>query len=134
MIAVDSSVWIDFIAGRPTPQSLFLKQSLLREPGQIALIDVVFTEVMRGLHDKDVQRIEANLLQLTVLRMEWLRDFRAAAGLYRAARKSGVTIRGTVDCMIAAVCIREGALLLHTDADFDRLSEISELATIQVPE
>ena len=132
MIAVDSSVWIDFIAGRPTPQSLYLKNSLRIEPSRIALVDVVFTEIMRGLHEKDVQRIESELLKLTVLRMEWLRDFRAAAGLYRAARKSGVTIRGSVDCLIAAVCIREGASLLHADTDFDRLSEISELATIRV--
>jgi len=132
MIAVDSSVWIDFISGQPTPQSLFLKHSLRHEPGRIALVDIVFTEVMRGLHEKDVQRIETTLLELPVLRMEWLRDFRAAAGLYRAARKSGVTIRGTVDCLIAAVCIREGASLLHAGMDFDRLSEVSELTTIKV--
>jgi hypothetical protein len=132
MIAVDSSVWIDFIAGRPKPQSLLLKNYLSRSPSQIALIDLVFTEVMRGLPDKDIPRIEATLLELPVFRMEWVRDFRAAAGLYRAARNSGVTIRSTVDCLIAAVCIREGASLLHTDIDFDRLSEISELATIKV--
>ena len=118
--------------GRPTPQSLYLKNHLLRSPSQLVLIDIVYTEVVRGLRDKDVARIESTLLDLTVLRMEWIRDFRAAAGLYRAARKSGVTIRGTVDCLIAAVCIREGVSLLHSDADFDRLSEISELATIKV--
>jgi hypothetical protein len=132
MIAVDSSVWIDFIAGRPTPQSLYLKNHLMRSPSQIVLIDIVFAEVMRGLQEKDVARIESILLDLSVVRMEWVRDFRAAAGLYRAARKSGVTIRGTVDCLIAAVCIREGVSLLHADADFDRLSQMTELATIKV--
>lgn len=58
-------------------------------------------------------------------------DNRAAAGLHRAARESGVTIRGTVGCLIAAICIREGATLLHADADFDRLAEISELSTVR---
>jgi hypothetical protein len=131
VIAVDSSVWIDFLAARPTPQSLLLKGYLAEYPEQVVLVDVVLTEVLRGLRDEDVARIESTLLELDVLRLQWVSDYRAAAGLYRAARRSGVTIRGTVDCLIAAICIREGATLLHADADFDRLAEISELSTVR---
>ncbi|HEX5402439.1 MAG TPA: PIN domain nuclease [Pseudonocardiaceae bacterium] len=132
MIAVDSSVWIDFFAGRATPHVNLLDGYLERYASEIALVDIVLTEVSRGLNDRDVHRVEGLLLDLDVLRMQWISDFRAAAGLYRAARNSGVTIRSTVDCLIAAVCIRENVPLLHADADFDRLAEISELTTIRV--
>ncbi len=132
MIAVDSSVWIDYLGARPTPQTLLLKGYLTRNPSEIVLVDIVLTEVLRGLREEDVRRIETALLELDVVRMQWVADFRAAAGLYRAARTAGFTIRGTVDCLVAAVCIREGVTLLHRDTDFDRLADISELSTIRV--
>ncbi|HEY3610178.1 MAG TPA: PIN domain-containing protein [Pseudonocardiaceae bacterium] len=132
MIAVDSSVWIDFLAARPTPQARLLENYLTQKPSEIALVDIVLTEVLQGLPPDRVAQIESVLLDLEVLHLRWISDFRAAAGLYRAARKSGVTIRSTIDCLIAAVCIREQATLLHTDGDFDRLAELSELATIKV--
>lgn len=47
--------------------------------------------------------------------------------MYRAARVHGHTIRRTLDCLIASVCVREGAALLHADADFDRLALASAL-------
>jgi predicted nucleic acid-binding protein len=132
MIAVDTSVWIDFFADRPTPQVNLLDGYLTRFPGEIALVDVVLTEVLRGLKNKDVPRVESVLLDLDVLKLQWITDFRAAAGLYRAARQSGVTVRSTVDCLIAAVCIREDATLLHADVDFERLAGITHLSTIKV--
>jgi len=62
-----------------------------------------------------------------VLRLEGLDDFSLAASLYRTARAKGVTIRKTLDCLIAAPCVRTGAPLLHSDADFDRLASCSSL-------
>jgi predicted nucleic acid-binding protein len=60
-------------------------------------------------------------------KQESLEDFVLAASLYRTARDQGVTIRNTLDCLIAAPCIRTGAPLLHADADFDRLASCSPL-------
>ena len=57
---------------------------------------------------------------------------RSAAQLYRRARASGVTIRKTLDCLIAAPCIRTGAPFLHADADFDRLASCSGPSDIRV--
>lgn len=130
MIAVDSSVWIDFLADRSTPQVAVLESYLMRDPSGVALIDVVLTEILRGLREDEVGRVESQLVELDVLRMEWMTDFQKAASLYRAARKKGVTIRSTVDCLIAAVCIRAGVPLLHCDADFNRIASFGELATI----
>jgi predicted nucleic acid-binding protein len=132
MIAVDSSVWIDFLADRTTPQVHLLEGFLARNASEIAMVDIVLTEVLQGLRSEAVQQVESTLLDLDVLHLRWISDFRAAAGLYRAARDSGVTIRSTIDCLIAAVCIREEVTLLHNDADFDRLAEISELSTVRV--
>jgi predicted nucleic acid-binding protein len=54
-------------------------------------------------------------------------DFVLAASLYRTDRAAGVTIRKTLDCLIAAPCVRTGAPLLHDDADFDRLASCTSL-------
>jgi len=131
MIAVDSSVWIDFFNGRPTAQVGMLKQIIRQQPDQVALVDVVFAEVMQGLREDRAWQIDRLLCALPVLRSEWKHDYKAAVGLYRAARKSGFTPRGTGDCLIAAVCIRADVPLLHCDKNFDRMAQISELSVIR---
>ena len=68
-----------------------------------------------------------------ILRLDGLDDFVLAAELYRAARKAGVTIRKTLDCLIAAPCVRTGAPLLHADADFDRLARCTSLRIWEPP-
>jgi predicted nucleic acid-binding protein len=89
---------------------------------------VIFTEVLQGLgSDDDAALVERHLRAFPVLRLEGLEDFALAAGLYRAARAEGVTIRKTLDCLIAAPCVRTGAPLLHSDADFDRLASCTPL-------
>jgi predicted nucleic acid-binding protein len=59
--------------------------------------------------------------------LETLDDFALAASLYRSARRAGVTIRKTLDCLIAAPCVRARAPLLHDDSDFDRLASCTPL-------
>ncbi len=130
MIAVDSSVWVDFLHARITPEVRVLKQFLRQQPDQVAMIDVVFTEVLQGVRDDRLRRVEELFSGLPVLRSEWKHDYRAAVGIYRAARRSGFTPRGTTDCLIAAVCLRADVPLLHSDADFDRLAEITALSVI----
>jgi predicted nucleic acid-binding protein len=71
--------------------------------------------------------VERHLRAFPVLRLEEFEDFALAAALYRGARAAGVTIRNTLDCLIAAPCVRTGAPLLHDDADFDRLASCAPL-------
>ena len=131
MIAVDTSVWVDFLRGQPTPPVKVLRELVATKPNEVVLVDVVLTEVLRGLREEDVQRVEQRLFAFNILRLERIADFRAAADLYRAARRTGMTIRSTIDCLIAAVCIREDVPLLHSDVDFDRLAKITTLRTVQ---
>ncbi|MGH2743061.1 MAG: type II toxin-antitoxin system VapC family toxin [Thermoleophilaceae bacterium] len=127
MIVVDTSVWIDVLGGRRTRQALRCVE--LIEGGEpVALTDVIFTEVLQGLRsDDEVRLVERHLRAFPVLRLEGLDDFALAASLYRLARSEGVTIRKTLDCLIAVPCVRTGAPLLHADADFDRLASCTPL-------
>ncbi len=127
MIVVDTSVWVDFLGGRRTRQALRCAE-LIEGGAPVALTDVVFTEVLQGLpSEEDVQLVERHLRAFPILRLGGLDDFALAASLYRTARSEGVTIRKTLDCLIAAPCVRTGAPLLHADADFDRLASCTSL-------
>lgn len=133
MIIVDTSVWIDFFRGKPTPAVLHLKELAAEQPGSIALVDLVLAELLQGVRtETDAARVEARLSKFDMFRLTHMADFRAAAGLYRAARRAGITIRSTIDCLIAAVCIREDVPLLHSDRDFERLEQLTTLAVVKV--
>jgi predicted nucleic acid-binding protein len=127
VIVVDTSVWIDVLNDTPTPQATHCVE--LIEAGQpIALTDVILTEILQGLRsDREAARVERHLRAFPILRLAELDDFVLAAKLYRAARRAGVTIRKTLDCLIAAPCVRTGVPLLHADADFDRLAACTSL-------
>jgi len=132
-VIVDTSVWIDYFAGRGTWQVALVVEELEAER-PVGLTDFVYTEILRGIrHDSDLLAVERQLLALDILQVAGLDDFRAAALLYRAARRRGLTIRRTADCLIAAVCIRAGRPLLHADVDFDRLAEVSALEIVKGP-
>jgi predicted nucleic acid-binding protein len=127
VIVVDTTVWIDFFNGRDELHVDRLAAMIEADAG-IALTDVILTEVLQGIRDESqVRLVDERLCAFDVLRLESLDDFRRAAQLYRAARGHGVTIRRTIDCLIASVCIREQLPIMHNDADFDQLAEHSEL-------
>ena len=127
MIVVDTSVWIDVLNDTPAPQAQRCVQ-LIESGEPIALTDVILTEVLQGLRsDREAALVERHLRAFPILRLEELDDFVLAAKLYRAARRAGVTIRKTLDCLIAAPCVRTGAPLLHADGDFNRLATCTPL-------
>lgn len=127
MIVVDTSVWIDVLNEVDSPKASRCTE-LLKDGAPLALTDVIFTEILQGFRlEPDARRVEKHLRAFPVLRLEELDDFVLAAELYRKARRSGVTIRKTLDCLIAAPCVRNGAPILHADDDFDRLASCTEL-------
>jgi len=127
VIVVDTSVWIDVLGGRRTKQALRCVE-LIKAGEPVALTDVIFTEVLQGFRSEtEAELVERHLRAFPILRLEGLDDLALAARLYRVACGEGVTIRKTLDCLIAAPCVRTGAPLLHADADFDRLASCSPL-------
>ena len=127
MIVVDTSVWIDVLNEEDSLQAGRCI-GLIEDGAPIALTDVVFAEVLQGLrNDREASRVEGYLRLFPILRLETMEDFALAARLYRQARRAGVTVRKTLDCLIAAPCVREDAPLLHADEDFDRLASATGL-------
>lgn len=128
MIVVDTSVWVDFFAGRgDTPHVAELVRLIDADAG-VALTDVILTEILQGLRgESTVRRVDERLAAFDILQLRALGDFRTAAALYRQARRGGKTIRRTLDCLIAAVCVREGCAILHHDRDFDQLAQVTDL-------
>lgn len=92
---------------------------------ELAFTEPVLMEVLAGARnparERDLRRL---LLRHSLLPFEAVSDFEAAAHIYGACRRVGVTPRGMIDCMIAAVAQRRGAVLLSWDADMDRLAHV----------
>jgi hypothetical protein len=127
VIVVDTSVWIDVLNGVDSPAATECIR--LIEAGEpVTLTDIIFAEILQGLRDEDeAAQVEVHLRAFPVLRLQGLEDFALAAEIYRTARRHGVTIRKTLDCLIAVPCVRAGAPLLHADTDFDRLASCTPL-------
>lgn len=127
MIVVDTSVWIDVLNEVDSAKGRRCVQ-LLGDRAPVALTDVIFTEILQGFgKERDARQVEKHLRAFPVLRLANLNDFALAAALYRKARRAGITIRKTLDCLIAAPCVRDGVPILHADDDFDRLATCTDL-------
>lgn len=115
---VDSSVWIDFLRDLDTPQTDRLIR-LLRST-KIMTADLVLTEVLQGVRDEKAHRRAFELLTLPgVLCISSEQVAVEAARNYRVLREKGITIRKTIDTLIATRCILDGIPLLYADRDFD---------------
>ena len=128
MIVVDTTVWIDFLEARGTAFDRHLTE-FLENDAPIALIDIVYCEVLQGIRDDEAyHRTRVSLLAHPILRPRGLETFESAANLYRTARRRGLTVRRSVDCLIAATCLEAGVEIYHNDRDFDALARVSDLA------
>lgn len=122
MILVDSSVWIDYFRGVVTPQTNRLDSLLGTE--LIATGDLILTEVLQGfVSDKDFNRARKLLTALIIVDLAGQRIAIQAAKNFRTLRAAGVTVRKTIDTVIATYCIENKVPLLYSDRDFDSFVE-----------
>ena len=130
MILVDTTVWIDFFAGRPRHHVATLEQ-LLQTGQDICICGIVLAEVLQGIRsDSEHARTKdyfESLLFLPMTRATFLRSSQT----YRALRKKGFTIRTPLDCMIASVAIEHRVPLLHNDRDFDKIANHTDLEVLK---
>jgi predicted nucleic acid-binding protein len=122
MILVDSSVWIDYFSGIANPSTERLDTLLGVEP--LVTGDLILTEVLQGFAaEREFRQAKALLESFDVVSMAGHEVCLQAADNFRALRRKGVTIRKTIDTIIATCCIRNGYVLLHNDRDFDAFVE-----------
>lgn len=119
MILVDTSAWVEFLRDTGSPTCREVDRLL---GGELATCDPVRMEVLAGaLNLRHANQLRGLLATTRTLRTDPA-DYDAAANLYRTCRQGGETVRRMIDCLIAAVALREGASVLHADNDFDVLS------------
>ena len=118
MILVDSSVWIDYFRGNDTRQAGKLDTLLGTEP--LAIGDLILAEVLQGFDsDRDFDQARTLLTSLVVIDIGGRDMAIQAARNHRTLRSLGITVRKTIDTMIATRCIESGHMLLHADRDFE---------------
>lgn len=128
MILVDSSVWVNYFNGISTWQKDLLDHYLSNVP--VIIGDLILVEVLQGFRSNKDYEIAKDFLSALLFRQ--IGGFNVAvqsAQNYRVLRKSGITVRKTIDIIIATFCIIEGLTLLHDDRDFDPMVSHFSLKT-----
>lgn len=124
MILVDTSAWVEFDRATGSPVDTRLTE-LIAATDDVAVSEPVIMEVLAGARDdrraNDLRRL---MDRFQLIRFDASVDFDGATHIYRMCRRSGVTPRGMVDCMIAAVALRNGAAVLAADSDFGRVANV----------
>lgn len=129
MILVDTSAWIEFLRGSGHSAHVTLKYHLTQR-SPVVTTEVVIMELLAGTRSRrEHSRLRVRLLAFPQLTLRGLPDFEHAAELCRSCRRTGETVRKLIDCLIAAVAIREGATVLHNDKDFEVLARCTRLRT-----
>ena len=130
---VDSSVWIDgFNPKINTPEKEFLKQLIL-DDYPIYLCPVIYQEVLQGIREEKAFKEVKNILQqYIILDTDIMHITNYAVDLYRHLRKKGITIRKSVDCLIASYAINADLYLLYNDSDFAQIAKESKLKIYKV--
>jgi predicted nucleic acid-binding protein len=122
MVVVDSSVWIDFLHGNPTPQVMRLRDLL--QTSRVAIGDLILTEVLQGIDkQRDFNEAREMFAALEMIEIGGEEVAVQAAQNYRALRARGITVRKTIDNLIATRCIIDGYALLFSDRDFEPFEE-----------
>jgi predicted nucleic acid-binding protein len=124
VILADTSAWVEYDRSTGSPADERLTEMIAAD-GPVAVTEPVVMEVLAGARsDKREDDLRRLLLRFTLLPFDAAADFDGAVRIYRRCRSAGVTPRGLIDCMIAAVAWRCGATVLAHDADLDRVARV----------
>jgi predicted nucleic acid-binding protein len=122
MLVVDTSVWIDYFNGVKNPQTDFLDTVLDNTP--IIIGDLILAEVLQGFrYDPDFEKVRRTFGKFMQESMVNPALAVQSARNYRFLRQKGITVRKTMDSLIATYCIENDHQLLHNDSDFDGYEE-----------
>jgi predicted nucleic acid-binding protein len=129
VVIVDTTVWVDYLRGTATPQADWLDRELTRQ--RLGLTDLILCEVLQGIpSDQQAARVLRDLRQFEIFDTGGAELAIASARNYRHLRAPGLTVRKTIDCLIATFCILGDHALLHSDRDFDPFEKALALHVI----
>jgi predicted nucleic acid-binding protein len=127
MLLVDTSVWVDFFKVPTSPFAQFLDEALGND--EVVVGDLILVEILQGLRDgTQLKLVERYILPFKKVTLCGPEIAPKAAANFRALRRSGLTVRGTIDVIIATWCIENGVSLLHNDRDFSAMERVLGLA------
>jgi len=125
MYLVDTSAWISLFRGRDTPASFRLRE-ILEQALPFGISSVIYQELLQGAKDKSDYQLLREYLETQQFYhpVDKVESYANAARIYFHCRRKGITIRSTIDCLIAQIAIEHQLLLLHEDDDFTRMSGV----------
>jgi predicted nucleic acid-binding protein len=127
---VDTSVWVDFFAGRITPQTTILRGML--PSSNILITGLILTEVLQGFRENHIYENTKKYFRSIIFHnIAGKRIAVHSAENYRFLRRKGITIRKTIDVIIGTYCIDKGIALLHNDRDFDPMEQYLGLKVVR---
>ena len=130
MIVADTSAWIDYFRGVAAPHTDVLDRALAES--RIIIGDLIMAELLQGFSGEREYQIARQLMDGLEYRDLVGREMAiAAAQNYRTLRRKGITVRKTIDVLIATFCIENGFDLIHNDRDFDPMEGLLGLRVLR---
>jgi predicted nucleic acid-binding protein len=129
VVILDSSVLIDLFAARVTPQTTWVRQQSHFQ--RMGITTLILCEVLRGFRDHaSVDKAAKALAKMHIFESIEQELAEETAANFRHLRSLGIPVRGTIDCLTATFCIRQGHRLLHNDRDFDAFQQHLNLRVV----
>jgi predicted nucleic acid-binding protein len=127
LILIDASAFIEFLNRTGNREDTLVEQLIINNE-DIVIADITLTEILQGIKpDLEYREVKASLLTFPILSLKSPDSYIAAADLYRKCRKRGLTIRSTIDILIAQIALEYGATLLHNDRDFEAIAQVCDI-------
>lgn len=126
MYLVDTSIWIDYLKDKNNA-SVKLLEKILDEGAPFGITSVIYQEILQGAasHKDYIHLVEYLSTMRFFHPLDPIISFQSAAKLYFDCRKQGITIRSTIDCLIAQIAVENKLVLLHADTDYQRIKKIA---------
>ena len=129
MVLVDTTVWIDFFSSRSLPHVGTLEKLIVKRE-DLCTCGIILTEVLQGIRKDSEFRKTRDLFEKLIFLPMRHSTFLQSASIYRILRRKGITIRKSMDCMIASVAIENNVSLLHNDKDFKPIEKHFKLKSL----
>lgn len=126
MFLIDTSIWVDYLRQKNNPTTKYFTE-LLDEEAPFGITGIVYQELLQGAASKS--DFDSLADYLSTQRFYHLQDniisYQSAAKIYFDCRRKGITIRSTLDCLIAQIAIENDLILLHNDEDYNRIATVA---------